>query len=122
MLKPIFELITGEYKLFDNIIYNYIAMGIVGTIAYKIAKKTVRLLYKDDVIIGSGMGSLAHWTIRTIVFLIVFYIFSGIIWATKFVYTYRFKILSCLIIIAVTFIIIKLIKRNKKKDAYEKSS
>ena len=24
ILKPIFEMITGEYVMFDNIIYNYI--------------------------------------------------------------------------------------------------
>lgn len=111
ILKPIFEIVTGEYILFDNIIYNYIAMAIIGLIAYRIAWKCVRELYNNDIISGKGIGSITHWTIRLIVFSLIFYVCSFFIWITKFIYTYKTIILGCAIGIIIT---IKIIKNNKK--------
>ena len=89
VLKPIFEIITGEYILFDNIIYNYIAMAIIGLFAYRIAWKCVEKLYNYNIISGKNIGSLIHWTIRLMVFSLIFYTFVFLIWLTKFIYTYR---------------------------------
>ena len=94
ILKPIFEIVTGEYILFDNIIYNYIAMAIIGLIAYRIAWKCVRKLYNNYIISGKGIGSITHWTIRLIVFSLIFYVCSFSIWITKFIYTYKTIILG----------------------------
>lgn len=113
ILKPIFEMITGEYILFDNVLYNYIAMGIVGIIALKIAWDFVHQLYDWGIISGSNSGSFIHWSVRTIAFVVVFYIFSLIIWFTKFIYTYRFIILIALGIAIVSIIIFKIIKNRK---------
>ena len=116
ILKPIFEMITGEYILFDNILYNYIAMGIIGLIAFKIAWNFVHKLYDWGIITGSNTGSFAHWSIRTIVFIIVFYIFNLIIWITKFVIKYKNIILILLGIAIVSIIILNnMIKYKKKK-------
>lgn len=113
ILKPIFEMITGEYTLFDNVLYNYIAMAIVGIIAFEIAWDFVHRLYDWGIISGSDAGSFTHWSFRTIVFIVVFYIFSFIIWLTKFIYTYRFVILITLGIV-ILFIIIFNIFKNRK--------
>ncbi len=114
ILKPIFEIVTGEYILFDNIIYNYIAMAIIGLIAYRIAWKCVRKLYNNDIISGKGIGSITHWTIRLIVFSLILYVCSFFIWITKFIYTYKTIILGCAIGIIIIIITIKIIKNNKK--------
>ena len=114
ILKPIFEIITGEYILFDNIIYNYIAMAIIGLIAYRIAWKCVKKLYNNDIISGKGIGSIIHWTIRLIVFSLIFYVCSFFIWITKFIYIYKTIILGCAIGIIIIIITIKIIKNNKK--------
>ncbi|HJJ10633.1 MAG TPA: hypothetical protein OIM49_02560 [Clostridiaceae bacterium] len=114
ILKPIFEIVTGEYILFDNIIYNYIAMAIIGLIAYRIAWKCVRKLYNNYIISGKGIGSITHWTIRLIVFSLIFYVCSFSIWITKFIYTYKTIILGCAIGIIIIIITIKIIKNNKK--------
>ena len=116
ILKPIFEMITGEYVLFDDILYNYIAMGIIGLIAFKIAWDFVHQLYEWRIISGRNSGSFIHWSIRTIVFIVVFYIFSAIIWLTKFVYTYRTIILLILGIIILSITIFKILKNKKHKD------
>ena len=113
LLKPIFEIITGEYTLFNNVLYNYIAMTIVGIIAFKIAWDFVHRLYDWGIISGSNSGSFIHWSVRTIAFIVVFYIFSLIIWLTKFIYTYRFVILIVLGIVTLFIIIFKIIKNRK---------
>ena len=109
ILKPIFEIVTGEYILFDNIIYNYIAMAIIGLIAYRIAWKCVRKLYNNDIISGKGIGSITHWTIRLIVFSLIFYVCSFFIWITKFIYTYKTIILGCAIGIIIIMVFAALI-------------
>lgn len=108
-------MITGEYILFDDILYNYIAMGIIGLIAFKIAWNLVHKLYGCGIITGSNTGSFIHWIIRTIVFILVFYIFNLIIWITKFVIKYKNIILILLGIVIISVFILKNIKKNKKE-------
>lgn len=74
ILKPIFEMITGEYILFDNILYNYIlynyiAIGVIGLIALKAAWNIVGNLYDLGIIEGKTSGSIIHWGIRFFVFM-----------------------------------------------------
>lgn len=114
ILKPIFEIITGEYILFDNIIYNYIAMAIIGLIAYRTAWKSVKKLYNNDIISGKGVGCFIHWTIRLIAFSLIFYVCSFLIWLTKFIYKYRIIILGCAISIVLIIITIRIVKNNNK--------
>lgn len=83
ILKPIFEMITGEYTLFDNILYNYLAMAVVGAIAFGIAFAAVGKLYGEGVIAGRSIGSLLHWIIRLIVFIIIFYVLHLFIWGVQ---------------------------------------
>ena len=73
-LKPIYETITGEFILFDNIIGNYIVIGVIGTIAFIIAWNFVGILYHEEYINGKNIGSLIHWIVRLVVFILLFYI------------------------------------------------
>lgn len=113
ILKPIFEIITGEYILFDNVIQNYITMSIIGMIAYIIAKKLVGYLYKEDFIDGRTLGSIIHWATRLIVFSLLFYIFAGFLWLTKFVIKYKNIILNSIILLAISIIVFKNIRKYK---------
>lgn len=115
ILKPIFEMITGEYILFDNILYNYIAMGVIGLIALKTAWNVVGNLYDLGIIEGRKSGSIIHWGIRFFVFMTVFYFCNLIIWLSKFIYSYRiiaFIVFVLLIIFITTFNIFKIIKKK----------
>lgn len=80
MLKVIFEIFTLPFSLFDNPIENYIAMGIIGYIAYKIAYSEVGKLRLR----GEG-GSIAHWTIRAIVFIVIWFICCIVIRTIDFI-------------------------------------
>lgn len=106
-------MITGEYVMFDNVIYNYIIMAVIGLIAFEIAWKFVGNLYSKDLIVSKNLGSFIHWTVRLIVFLGVFYGFMGIIWLTKFIYTYKNIVSIFIVIIIISVICFKILKKIK---------
>lgn len=112
-LKPIYEIITGEFILFENIIGNYIAMGVIGIIAFIIAWNFVGLLYDSKIISGKNIGSFIHWTVRLIVFVILFYVSLGIIWIIKNIGIVLF-LLSIIGILAIIW------NYRKKKNAFLK--
>lgn len=119
ILKPVFEMITGEYVLFDNIIYNYITLGIVGIIALKVAWDFVGKLYDSGIIMGKSSGSIIHWIIRLITFIVLFYILSGIIWLTKIIYSHKTVsaiILASNVIFMILYKFIQKVYRNNKRD------
>ncbi|KJS86270.1 MAG: hypothetical protein JM58_07160 [Peptococcaceae bacterium BICA1-8] len=85
ILKPIFEWLTGNYNLFDNVLYNYLAMAIVGLLAFVVAWIIVGSLYKNYLISGRRAGSIIHWVVRFIAFVVIFSLISVIIWLVKFI-------------------------------------
>lgn len=101
MLKFIFDLITSQFSLFENLIYNYVAMGIVGSIAFIIALTAV-----GDLGFKGTLGSIAHWTIRFIVFVVVWFIFLVVINVIKFIRNNLISIIIC-IILSIVFYILK---------------
>lgn len=112
-------MITGEYVLFDNIIYNYITLGIVGIIALKVAWDFVGKLYDSGIIMGKSSGSIIHWTIRLITFIVLFYILSGIIQLTKIIYSHKTVsaiILASSVIFMILYKFIQKVYRNNKRD------
>ena len=119
ILKPIFEIVKGEYILFDNVIYNYITLSLVGIIALKVSWDFVGELYDYGIIMSKSSGSIIHWTIRLITFIVLFYILSGIIWLTKFIYLHKTEsiiILSSSVIFIILYKFIQKVYRNNKKD------
>ncbi|MGL5439357.1 MAG: hypothetical protein ACRDA4_03095 [Filifactoraceae bacterium] len=63
ILKPIFEILTGEVAVHDNVIYNYLILLIVGEIAFQFAWKFVGGLYHIGIMSSRGAGSIINWTI-----------------------------------------------------------
>lgn len=110
ILKPVFEMITGEYVLFDNVIYNYIILSIIGVIALKMAWNFVGKLFDYGIIIGKSSGSIIHWSIRLMIVTVLFYILSGIIWLTKLVYLHKTESISILVSSVIIFILYKFIQ------------
>ncbi len=66
MKKFMFEIITSSLSLFENLIYNYVAMTIIGYIAYKITFSVIgELGFRGEI------GSISQWIIRIFVFIFV---------------------------------------------------
>jgi len=115
ILKPIFELVTGDYMLFNDIIYNYIALTIIGLIAFRVAWRFVGFLYDMDIISGKSGGSIIHWTVRAIVFIAVFYIFSFVLWVIKFIISIPLWVWITVTIIIVLIIVLLIYLKNRNK-------
>ncbi len=116
IMKPIFELLTGECILFDNVIYNYIGLGIVGVLAFVIAWRCVGMLYDYGIIDDKETGSIIHWCLRLISFFVIFYLFSWMIWLINIIDRYK-KIILVVLVFLILFVIgIIIIKRILKKN------
>lgn len=118
LLKPIFEWLTSNYYLFDNAIYNYFAMALVGLVALIVAWNSVGFLYNHDLISGRISGSIIHWLLRFIAFIVIFTIISSIIGLVRFILsipTWIWLVLGAIIIVSTTFIFIRcLIRRDRR--------
>ena len=66
MKSFIFDLITSPLSLFENPIHNYIAMAVIGAIAFAIAFRAV-----GELGLRGKAGSIAHWIIRLFVFVFI---------------------------------------------------
>ena len=85
MLKILFQYLTDSYALLENPVDNYIIMGVVGGIAFLVAYSIVGWFYDEDLISGSSAGSILHWIIRFIVFVVIYYVIETIIRLYKWV-------------------------------------
>ena len=114
ILKPIFEFLIGGFTLFDNFIYDYIALGIIGSLAFVFAFKLVGFLYDVGVIESREAGSLLHWTIRLIAFLVLFIATYAVIWLVKFFIAnpFWFWIIVGVIVIGIVVFVIILVKKR----------
>lgn len=87
VFKLLFEFVTDQLTLFDNSLYNYIAMGVLAVVAFSVAFKFVGFLYKLDIISGKASGSLIHWSVRLLVFLILYILVTLIILLVRLIIT-----------------------------------
>ncbi len=79
ILKPVFEFFIDGFTFFNNPLYNIAAAAIVGAIAYAVAWSFVGFLYNNNMITGRSVGSIIHWTVRAIVFSLIFLIYATIV-------------------------------------------
>lgn len=84
ILKPLFDILTGNVAVMDNVIYNYLIMLVVGEIAFRVAWSFVGDLYRIGAIDGKASGSIIHWSIRLIAYVACAYIIRGGIWLYAF--------------------------------------
>lgn len=114
MKRFIFDLITSPFSLFDNPFYNYIAMAIVGVLAFGIAFNIV-----GELGFRGKLGSITHWTIRIIVFVLLWFIFGIIIKLVTFIIANWIYILISCSLILVLFLL-KWYANNNPKSILNK--
>lgn len=97
MKKFIFDLITAPFSLFENPIYNYIAMTVIGVVAFKFA---FGIVGKSK--LRGEAGSIAHWTIRFLAFVFIWLACSILIKLITFIINnWLMLIISCLILLLI---------------------
>ena len=99
MKRFIFDFITSPFSLFENPFYDYIAIAVIGYIAYKIAYSIV-----GDIGLRREAGSIAHWTIRFIVFVAIWLVSCIIIKAITFIINNWITVTICAIMILIVYI------------------
>ena len=110
-MKELFDILTSQLSITDNVVADYILIAFVGFIAYKSAFFLV-----GETSARGGLGSILHRTIRFFVFVALVYIIKGII----FLYLFLTSISVFYYISLTLFIIlILLIKNAIEEEGYE---
>ena len=109
MKKFMFDLMTSPLSLFDNPIYNYIAMAIIGYIAYKIAFRIV-----GDLGLRGEAESITHWIIRFFILLFIWFICCVVIKIVTFIINNWVIILISTILILIIYLLFLYAKKNPK--------
>ena len=115
VLSFLFDIFTDPLGLPIAWYWEWIILAIITFAAYAIAFRTVGDLYDGGMISGSAAGSILHWIIRLIVFVVIWAITYFVIWPVKLIFAHWLLIVSILGGILVTAAIICLIVRYTRK-------
>jgi len=80
MKKMFFDLITSQLSLLENPLHNYLAMAIIGIVAFAIAWNAV-----GEIGARGEAGSILHWIIRIFSFVVIWLVLSILITILSFV-------------------------------------
>ena len=113
MKKFIFDYIVSSLTLFDNSLLNYIAMAIIGIFSFRIAFSIV-----GKIGIRGELGSIFHWIIRLIVFVLIWAISFSLI---KIIITIinNWKLILGIVCIIGLLIFSLLKSKTTKKEYFE---
>ena len=115
VLSFLFDRITNPLGLPIAWYWEWIILAVIELAAFAIAFRAVGNLYNDGMISGSTAGSVLHWIIRLIVFVVIWAITYFVIWLAKLIFAHWLLIVSILGGILVTAAIICLIVRYTRK-------
>lgn len=113
----IFDRLTDPLGLPIPALWEYIILLVIGLIAYKIAFSAVGNMYNSGSIHSRGAGSLFHWLIRLIIFVVIWAITYCVITLVKWITAHWVIVVSSLGgILLIVGIIVLIIIFNKKGD------
>lgn len=108
-MKELFDILTSQLSITDNVVADYILIAIVGFIAYKSA-----FFLEGETGVRGGLGSILHWTIRFFVFVSLVYIIKGIIFLYLFLISISIFYYLSLALIILLILLIKKAIENKE--------
>lgn len=108
MMRELFDLMTLPLSLFEDPIYNYFAMALIGLIAFLIAFRTV-----GELGLRGEAGSIAHWIIRIIVFVLIWALCSVLINIIHFIRENYIVVIISILLLLVLLILKYYSKKNK---------
>lgn len=115
VVRFLFDKITDPLGLPIAWYWEWIILAIIAFSAYAIAFRAVGNLYDDGMISGSTAGSLLHWIIRLIVFVVIWAVTYFVIWLAKLIFAHWLLIVSILGGILVVAALVCLIVRYTRK-------
>ena len=112
-MSTFFDLLTNPFSLSLDPVWEYIILAIIGVIAFRIAYSFV-----GELEIHGAIGSLFHWIIRFIVFVILWAITEGTIRLVRFLINHWFiAVIRVVIFIAIVIAVLISKKKAGEKDA-----
>ena len=105
MLKFLFDLFTDPLGLPINAVWEYLILAVIGTIAFLVGWAVSK---------GGTFGSLVHWVVRLVVFVVLWAIVYGVIALLQWIFANWAFVLCILGGIAVVVGIIAVIVLKKK--------
>lgn len=105
-MKMLFELLISPLSISDNYFVNSIILSALGFIAFKVAFKIV-----GDIGARGEFGSLLHWTIRFIAFLVLWLLCCVVIILIRFIIENIMLMLFLLTILTIITFSVKYIKK-----------
>ena len=115
VLRFLFDRFTDPLGLPIVWYWEWFILAIIAFAAYAIAFRSVGDLYDGGMISGSAAGSVLHWIIRLIVFVVIWAVTYFVIWLAKLIFAHLILIVSILGGILVIAAIICLIVRYTRK-------
>lgn len=120
IFSAIFDILIDPLGLPISALWEFVILIIIGEIAYRIAFSMVGDMYRSGGISSSWVGSIFHWIIRFIIFIIVWAVTYAVICIVKFITVHWLKILCILggflLIIAISLIVHKNKRRKTTSD------
>lgn len=117
MKKIFFDLITSQLSLFENPLHNYLAMAIIGVVAFVIAWNAV-----GEIGVRGEAGSILHWIIRIFAFVVIWLALSILIIIISFIMNNWIYILTIAILIMALYILKTYADNNPKSILNKKPS
>lgn len=102
MKSFIFDLITSPLSLFENPIHDYIAMAVIGAVAFGIAYRAV-----GELGLRGEAGSIAHWIIRFFVFVFIWLFCCIVIKIITFIMNNWLVVIISIVLLLIVFIMKK---------------
>ena len=85
IFKLFFEILTNPLGLPVSPIFEYVILALIGLIAYILAYRIVGDMYHRSMIYGRMEGSLFHWSIRFLLFFVMWLVLRAVIYCPVFV-------------------------------------
>ena len=121
VLSFLFDRITNPLGLPIAWYWEWIILAVIELAAFAIAFRAVGNLYADGMISGSTAGSVLHWIIRLIVFVVIWAITYFVIWLAKLIFAHWLLIVSILggvlVIAAIVCLIVRYTRKGGENNA-----
>lgn len=113
IFSAIFDILIDPLGLPISALWEFVILIIIGEIAYKIALSMVGDMYRSGGISSSFVGSVFHWIIRLVVFIIVWAVTYAVICIVKFITVHWLKIFCVLVGLLLIVVLSVIAHKNK---------
>lgn len=123
MVKFIFDILTDPLGLPIEWYWEYLILAVIGAVVYVVAYRCVGDMYRSGMIDGGTSSSFFHWSIRLVLFVVLWAVTYGIIAAVKRL-TDNWGLVLCIFggvvaVVGIAAVIVIVVRKHKNKARLE---